>query len=149
MIHLLDVNVLIALLDARHIAHDDAHEWFARVGKKGWATCPITQNGLLRIVGASRYRSAPWPLPRLVEMLAEFCAAPGHRFWSEDFSLLDSPLIVRAQLTGAAQLTDTYLLALAVKNQGGLATFDRRLATRAVLGGAEALHVIPVGNPAA
>lgn len=143
MIHLLDVNVLIALLDAEHIAHDDAHEWFDAVGKSGWATCPIVENGFLRIVGATRYGPAAVPMGRLISNLSEFTRAAGHAFWAEDFSLLDYPDIHREKLTSATQLTDTYLLALAVRNGGRLATLDRRLSPRAVAGGERALVQIP------
>ena len=148
MIHLLDVNVLIALLDAEHIAHDDAHEWFDAVGKKGWATCAIVENGFLRIVGATRYGPTPVPMARLIGNLAQFARADGHEFWAEDFSLLTTPDIHRDQLTSAAPLTDTYLLALAVKNGGKLATLDRRLSPRAVEGGKQALVQIPTQSEA-
>lgn len=148
MIHLLDVNVLIALLDAEHIAHDDAHEWFQAVGKNGWATCPIVENGFLRVVGATRYGPASVPMARLISNLGEFTRAAGHEFWAEDFSLLDHPAIHREKLTSAAQLTDTYLLALAVNNGGRLATLDRRLSPRAVEGGERALVQIPTPSVA-
>lgn len=148
MIHLLDVNVLIALLDAEHIAHDDAHDWFDAVGKKGWATCAIVENGFLRIVGATRYGPTAVPMARLIRNLGEFTEAEGHEFWAEDFSLLTNPDIRRDKLTSAAQLTDTYLLALAVSNGGQLATLDRRLSPRAVEGGERALIQIPTQSAA-
>lgn len=143
MIHLLDVNVLIALLDPEHIAHDDVHIWFDAVGKTAWATCPIVQNGFLRIVGASRYSTVTTPLPLLVRNLDEFTHRSGHHFWAEDFSLLTDDVIRREGLTRSAQLTDTYLLGLAVRNGGRLATMDRRLSTRAVVGGDQVLVQIP------
>ncbi len=148
MIHLLDVNVLIALLDAEHIAHDDAHEWFDAVGKTGWATSAIVENGFLRIVGSARYGPAAVPMARLMANLTQFTGAEGHEFWAEDFSLLTSPDIHRDKLTSAAQLTDTYLLALAVSKGGKLATLDRRLSPRAVEGGARALVQIPTKSVA-
>ena len=148
MIHLLDVNVLIALLDAEHIAHDDAHDWFDAVGKKGWATCAIVENGFLRIVGATRYGPAAVPMARLISNLSQFTEAEGHEFWPEDFSLLTNPDIHRGKLTSAAQLTDTYLLALAVSKGGKLATLDRRLSSRAVEGGERALVQIPTRSVA-
>lgn len=145
MIHLLDVNVLIALLDPEHIAHDEAHLWFDAVGKMAWATCPIVENGFLRIVGANRYSTTVTPLPLLVDNLAEFTRRPGHHFWHENFSLLSDMGVRRDRLTNAAQLTDTYLLALAVRNGGCLATLDRRLSARAVVGGEHAIVQIPTG----
>lgn len=149
MIYLLDVNVLIALLDSDHVAHQDAHHWFAATAGEGWATSAITENGFLRIVGSPRYRPDPWPMDRLIEVLRNLCAHGGHRFWPEDFSLLDESRVRHDQLTRSTQLTDTYLLALAVRNGGGLATFDRRLVTRAVPGSEEALYVIPARSSVA
>ena len=148
MIHLLDVNVLIALLDAEHIAHDDAHDWFDAVGRKRWATCAIVENGFLRIVGATRYGPASVPMARLIGNLTQFTQAEAHEFWAEDFSLLTNPDIHSDKLTSAAQLTDTYLLALAVSNGGKLATLDRRLSPRAVEGGERALVQIPTQSAA-
>jgi predicted nucleic acid-binding protein len=58
---LLDVNVLIALLDRRHVHHDPAHGWFAAAQANGWATCPLTQNAVLRILGQPRYPNSPGP----------------------------------------------------------------------------------------
>lgn len=59
MAFLLDVNVLIALFDPAHIHHGSAHNWFAEIGQSAWATCPVTENGVIRIVGDPRYRNSP------------------------------------------------------------------------------------------
>lgn len=140
--YLLDVNVLIALIDPSHVQHDLAHTWFAKTGRKSWATCPLTQNGVLRIVGHPRYPSTPGTPAAVAQLLSEFLALPGHEFWRDDITLLDQERIRSARLLESAQVTDSYLLALAVAHRGQLATFDQKLVTDAVVNGRQALHVI-------
>jgi hypothetical protein len=140
--YLLDVNVLIALIDPAHMQHDRAHEWFAASGKVAWATCPLTENGVLRIVGSARYPNSPGSPAAVAELFAGLCALHGHEFWPDDVTLLDSKRIDRARLLDTAQVTDTYLLALAAAHSGKLATFDRHLVADAVIHGADALHVL-------
>jgi uncharacterized protein len=139
---LLDVNVLIALIDPAHIQHDSAHEWFAAVGKQAWTTCPITENAVLRIVGDARYPNSPGTPAAVTELLTGLLALPGHVFWADDISLFDSQKLNTARLLNSGQVTDSYLLALACAHGGQLATFDRRLVTDAVRGGAQVLHLI-------
>ena len=142
MIYLLDVNVLIALIDPAHIGHDAAHGWFASVGCESWATCPITENGVIRIVGHPKYPNSLGSPAAVAPIIARLRALPGHVFWTEDLSLVASDLIDVAQIATPGQVTDTYLLALAVAQGGQLATFDRRLSTRAVRRGRAGLHII-------
>lgn len=139
---LLDVNVLIALIDPAHVQHDRAHEWFASIAGQAWATCPITENGVLRIVGSSRYPNSPRTPAAVLDLIAGLCAVPGHEFWADDISLFDRRLIDSTHLLDSAQLTDTYLLALARAHCGTLATLDRRLVPDAVPDGSESLHLI-------
>jgi uncharacterized protein len=139
---LLDVNVLIALIDDRHIHNDLAHRWFGSVGRKAFATCPFTQNALLRILSGPGYSNSFGTPAVISEMLTVLCALPGHDFWEDDISLLDSPEIERSRLLHSSQVSDTYLLALASTHGGQLATFDRRLVVSAVCNGGAALHVI-------
>jgi len=142
---LLDVNVLIALLDRRHVHHEPAHRWFA--GSCGpWATCPLTQNAVLRILGHPRYPNSPGPPAVVAPLLQGFLAHPRHRFWPDGLSLLSGTGIVHERLLDSAQLTDTYLLALAVHNKGTLVTLDRRLRGDGVRGGADALLVLQEGE---
>ncbi len=143
MTFLLDVNVLIALADPFHIFHDPAHQWFKPTGSEDWATCPTTENGLLRIMGNVRYPTGPGSPAAVASILAGMRVLPNHRFWPEDFSLIGSDLVDLSLIRTSAQMTDTWLLALAVRNGGKLATFDRRLVTTAVKGGSQALYVIP------
>jgi toxin-antitoxin system PIN domain toxin len=140
--YLLDVNVLIALIDPAHVRHDDAHHWFAGKGRKAWATCPITENGVLRIVGNSRYPTSPGNPAAVAEILLVLRNLGSHEFWSDDISLLDRNAVDANRLLNSAQVTDTYLLALAKTHGGQLATFDRQLVAHAVVGGSSGLHQI-------
>ena len=139
---LLDINVLIALLDPAHVQHDKAHSWFATKGRTAWATCPITENGVLRIVGHPRYPNSPGSPAAVAELLAAFLELPGHVFWPDDVSLCDPERVNSRRLLDSAHLTDSYLLALARLHEGQLATLDQRLVTDAVINGREALHLI-------
>lgn len=138
---LLDVNVLLALLDPVHVHHEVAHAWFA-TARVSWASCNLTENGALRIMAHPRYGNAVASAAVAAELLEALCSQPGHVFWPGDLSLLDSPLLDRSRLLASDQVTDTYLLALAVQHGGRLATFDKRLVASAVRGGEQALHVI-------
>jgi len=139
---LLDVNVLIALIDPVHVQHDRAHEWFAAKGRDAWATCPLTENGVLRIVGHPRYPSSPGTPAAVAELMAGLLALGGHEFWPDDVTLFDAEHVDTSRLLDSKQVTDTYLLALARAHGGKLATFDRRMVTAAVTGGAKTLHCI-------
>ena len=142
MTFLLDVNLLIALIDPTHVGHDAAHRWFVATGAASWATCPLTENGVIRIVGHPRYPNSSGSPAAVVPLLARLRALPGHVFWTDDLSLIDSELIDAARIATSAQVTDTYLLALAAANDGQLATLDRRLSPTAIRGGRAALHLI-------
>jgi toxin-antitoxin system PIN domain toxin len=140
--YLLDVNVLIALIDPAHVQHDRAHNWFAATGQHAWATCPLTQNGVLRIVGSTRYPSSPGNPAAVASILSALLALAGHEFWPDSVTLLDPALVDPARLLDSAQVTDSYLLALASAHGGAFATFGRRLVAGAVHNGAQALHLI-------
>jgi toxin-antitoxin system PIN domain toxin len=140
--YLLDVNVLIALIDPSHIWHDAAHLWFATTGQAAWATCPITENGVVRIVGHSRYPNSPGSPAAIAHVVSELCRLAGHEFWPDDISLFDGRRFDVARLLASGLVTDSYLLALAIAHGGMLATFDRRLVTNAVAGGDRGLRVI-------
>jgi toxin-antitoxin system PIN domain toxin len=128
---LLDVNVLIALLDASHVSHRDAMAWFAANAARGWASCPITQNGCLRIMSSAGYPNAR-SVAAIAARLRDATADPVHEFWSDDVSILNDASVDLSRVHGPRQLTDLYLLALAVRHGGRLVTFDRAIATSAV-----------------
>ncbi len=142
MRYLLDVNVLIALIDPAHVQHDEVHAWFGRLGHKSFATCPITENGLLRIVGHPKYPNSPGPPSAVASALAAIRRLPGHAFWADSISLLDGHAADASLLSSHSRVTDSYLLALARANSGKLATLDQKLATEAVANGRLSLAII-------
>ena len=142
MIALLDVNVLIALLDPQHVHHDSAHQWFIRNSSAGWATCPITQSGVLRIIGNPRYPNSPGSPAAVMPLLLGLLSHPDHYFWADDLSWSENGVIDGDQVLARGQITDAYLLALAAQHQGILVTLDSRITTRAVQGGEQCLLLI-------
>ena len=140
--YLLDVNVLIALVDPAHVQHEEVHEWFGRIGRKSFATCPITENGLLRIVGHPKYPNSPGPPSTVASALAAMRGLPGHAFWPDSISLLDSDFVDASLLSTHSRVTDSYLLALARANKGKLATLDHKLATEVVPEGKASVALI-------
>ena len=144
-IALLDVNVLIALIDPRHVQHEPSHRWFQVHGCDGWATCPLTQNALLRILGNPRYPNSPGGPVVVMSLLQQLLAHPSHIFWPDAVSWDAAGVFEAEALLHHGQITDAYLLALAVHHQGTLVSFDKRLSTRAVRGGEEALQLIDPG----
>jgi uncharacterized protein len=137
---LLDINVLIALHDRDHIHHERAALWLEAHIEEGWASCPLTQNGCLRIMSQPGY-SSPQPLGTLMEMLKRSTSTAFHQLWSNDISLLDDSRFQHPHIHGPQQLTDIYLLGLALRNQGRLVSFDKRIALNTVHG-AKAEHLV-------
>lgn len=134
---LFDVNMLIALFQPDHANFQHAHAWWDANRESGWASCPLTQNGFVRIVSQRTY-ARPMQLAQALTILTEQTTGTDHAFWPDDISLLDSSLFDR--ILGPGQLTDLYLLALAVKHSGRLATLDRTIPLAAVRG-AQARHL--------
>ena len=139
---LFDVSMLIAAFDAGHIFHDKAIGWWLDNRENGWASSTLTENCFLRIV---TQRSYPRPvlLPDALATLRKQIAEPGHAFWPDDFSVLDPAMIDHRFLLGPGQLTDIYLLGLAVRNGGRLVTFDTAIRVAAVKG-ASAEHLVAI-----
>lgn len=137
---LFDVNLLIALLDEWHPHHAAALAFFPDAQARGWATCPITENGFLRILGHAGYREGPGTAEGARTLLAALCASPGHQFWPDEATLRDTKRLAKLPVSG--HLTDAYLLALAVQRSGQLATFDRRVDPSWVAGGSKALRIL-------
>ena len=144
-IALLDVNVLIALIDPRHVHHEPSHSWFQAHGCDGWATCPLTQNALLRILGNPRYPNSPGGPLVVMPLLQELLAHPAHVFWPDALSWDAAGIFEAEALLHHGQITDTYLLGMAVHHQGRLVSFDKRLSSKAVCGGSQALQLIDPG----
>ena len=137
---LLDVNVLIALLDAAHMHHARATQWLQQEIAHGWASCPLTQNGCLRIMAQPAYPQA-LALAAVASRLAQATAHPAHTFVPDDYSLLDAKQLHWQHLLGHRQITDSYLLGLAVRHQCRFVSFDVRLNLQAVPG-ARAEHLV-------
>lgn len=133
---LFDVNVLIALFDPDHVHHDRAHGWWKVHRQDGWATCPLTQNGFVRVISQAAYPQ-PVTTSRAIELLATAIEDGRHAFWPDDLSLLDAKRFDRDKILGPKQLTDIYLLGLATKQRGRLATFDGAIRFAAVTGASE------------
>jgi toxin-antitoxin system PIN domain toxin len=137
---LLDVNVLIALFDADHSLHPAAMRWFSQHAAGGWASCPLTQNGCVRIMSHPAYPNT-LPVTALIERLTEACTSPLHEFWPDDVSLLDGRIFDASRIHGPRQLTDVYLLALACRRDGRFVTFNASISVDAVKGAA-ARHLV-------
>ena len=139
---LFDVNALIAIVDGEHIHHAIVHEWWATNRSSGWATCPLTENGLARVMSLSGYKNRV-NTSYAIDLLTKQEGDDDHAFWPDDISLRDNSLFDASSILGPGQVTDVYLLALAVKNGGRLATLDRSIPLRAVRG-AEPWHLVVI-----
>ena len=128
---LLDVNVLVALLDKDHNAHEIVAEWFTTHVRKGWFSCPLTQNGCIRILSAPQYPQ-PLHITDAVEKLRQATSSKYHSFISDSISIINDDLIDSAYLLGHRQITDAYLLALAVSHDSRFVTLDSRIPLRIV-----------------
>jgi len=137
---LLDVNVLLALQDQAHLQHGRATQWMQAHWDLGWASCPLTQNGCMRILSQASYPNAQTP-NAVRERLLEATSHPAHRFYPDDFSLLADGVLNWSHVVGSRQLTDAYLLALAVRHELRFVSFDRGIALPAVRG-AQAHHLV-------
>jgi uncharacterized protein len=137
---LLDVSVLVPLFDAGHVHHRAAKAWCTANAKAGWASCPVTQNGFVRIVCQPKY-PRPARMCDALEVLRRQIGEGDHELWPDDVSITDGTLFDPGFILGPNQIADVYLLGLAVKHGGRLVTFDRGIPVRAVRG-AEARHLV-------
>ena len=87
MRHLLDVNVVLAIIDPAHEHHEAAFSWFGRIGRAEFATCPIVENGVLRIASSAAYPNRPGDVDVVCQVLSGLCSLPGHAFWGDTISL--------------------------------------------------------------
>lgn len=133
---LLDVNVLVALLDAAHQHQGAARAWLDTNIAQGWASCPITQNGCVRILSQPVYPGGE-PSAAIALRLRDATETEWHAFWPDDLSLIATGTLDWRHVLGSRQLTDLYLLALAVRHGGRLVTLDRGIL----------LHAVPAAEP--
>jgi toxin-antitoxin system PIN domain toxin len=143
---LLDVNVLVALFDPAHPNHDEAHEWFARHERHGWATSTITINGCVRVLSNPAYPTVRARPDEVIAHLQVICRSPHHEFWSDSTTLLDSGTFRPELIGGHKKITDVCLLALACRNKGRLVTFDRSIPLKVVVG-AKQEQLFIIGAP--
>ena len=130
---LLDINVLIALLDPDHSNHPRAQDWWKVNRTPGWASCPLTENGFVRILSNPKYPAdIPAAPGQRITDLRDFVSMGNHEFWPDDISILDDTLFDATRVMGPRQLTDLYLLALAANHKGRLVTFDERIPLSAI-----------------
>jgi toxin-antitoxin system PIN domain toxin len=127
MVHLLDVNVLLALAWPNHLHHGPAHAWFQANRESGWATCPMTQNGFVRLSCQPAVTKLLVPVAEAIQILDLSTQSPHHQFWQQDTRVASLLPEMLPRIMGPRQLTDAVLLDLAIRHQGALATFDRRM----------------------
>ena len=126
--YLLDVNVLIALAWPLHVHHVVAHRWFERVGQQSWSTCPLTQLAFVRISSNAKIISTAVSPRAAVQALGEMVALKGHVFWPDDLPVNDLASFTSKAMVGHRQVTDAYLIELAKRHKGKVATLDAGLA---------------------
>jgi len=124
MAFLLDVSVLIGSADEKHVAYRKVHDWFLGLDGKPWATCAVTEAGFVRIASNPRFFQPRIDVWEAIELLARLTGQPGHRFWPMDVSFGEAVQPFQERLFGHQQVTDAYLLGLAIKNKGRLVTLD-------------------------
>ncbi|HYK61264.1 MAG TPA: TA system VapC family ribonuclease toxin [Bryobacteraceae bacterium] len=141
MSDLLDVNALIALVDADHIHHQRMRRWFDEHAHDGWATCPITENGFIRVVSNAKYPSGQRTSAELVGTLRDLKTAgvEAYQFWPDDITFTDNALFRPEYLVRSGHVTDAYLLGLAAKHGGRLVSFDGSLPWQAIRGASSSL----------
>ena len=122
---LLDVNVLVALAWPNHLHHELATSWFTENHKKGWATSPGTETGFVRVSANRQAIPAAKAPGEAIDLLRRLTELQGHNFWTDDIAFSRSELVDPNKLFGHRQVTDAHLVALAIRNEGRLATFDR------------------------
>lgn len=145
MTWLFDVNVLLAIADSSHVFHGAIHSWLQNHAGTVWASCPITENGFVRVLCQPAYRGSRVGAAEAVEMLREMKRARGrtHVFWPDEISLTDAAVVRAERLAGHGQISDVYLAALAHARGGRLVTFDSGVPWQAVAGARAGLLEIP------
>ena len=136
---LLDVNVLVALFQPEHVHHDLAHDWFAEHRQDGWATCPVTEAGVVRLLANPRFHQGAIGVTAVVEKLRRLQSDRFHHWWEANISLADPRLFQLTAIRGHRQVTDVYLAGLAHSRNGTLVTFDGAVQWSAITGATPSL----------
>jgi toxin-antitoxin system PIN domain toxin len=142
--YLLDVSVLIALSWPNHDEHRSAQAWFRKNGTDGWATCPFTQAAFVRILMNQAFSREALSLKEATELLDIAMRHAAHEFWPADISLAQAIAPFRSRMHGHRQITDAYLLGLALHRKAKLATFDRALSSLLPEGSSQRASIIEI-----
>jgi hypothetical protein len=135
-----DINLLLATIDPDHEHHQLARGWFNQHRFSGWATCPLTENGFVRILGHPNYPNGPGNTEIARSLLRELVRLPGHQFWADSLSICES--VRFPALSGPKNITDVYLLGLAVAHDAQFVTLDQRIDPAMVKSGATHLLIV-------
>ena len=138
MIRLLDINVLLALAWPSHLHHEVAHRWFGQLRSEGWASCPATQSGFVRLSATRGVVPDPMTPVEAIAAIERSASQPEHHFWPQDEQVGAIAPEIMVRIMGPRQMSDAVLLDLAIKHGGRLATFDQAIG-----------HLIPRGSPLA
>jgi toxin-antitoxin system PIN domain toxin len=138
---LLDINTLIALCDPNHVHHERVSTWFEDIARRAWASCPITENGFIRILSNPGYPGLSGSVSVAVQLLQELRRHKGHEFWPDDYSIVAGSVNLSDEAR-SKNVTNLYLLGLAARKKSKLATLDARIPAHLVSGGREAYEVV-------
>ncbi len=131
MVKLLDTNILIALARSEHVVHEKVKHWFKQMGDGAWATCALTESGFVRLMSNPAFFTPAPDVPEATALLERLKEIPEHHFWTIDLNFRSAAELVGKRLLGHQQVTDAYLLALAISKKGQLVTLDRGIKTLA------------------
>jgi uncharacterized protein len=122
--YLLDLNALISLADPDSIHYQAMQQWFDSTGKDDWGVCPLTESGFVRVTTNPKFSGSARTVAQATEILAEFSRFSGYRYWQimDSWAGLTAPFATR--IKGHQQVTDAYLLGMAIREEGVLVTFD-------------------------
>jgi len=125
--YLLDVNVLLAIVWPHHVDHAAAVAWFAEFGHQAWASNPLTQIGVLRLLTNPAVTQSAMTADTALAAVAAATRNQGHEFWPLDFDIAAVLLPMAGKISGHQQWTDALLLSHAMRRHGVLVTFDSAL----------------------
>jgi toxin-antitoxin system PIN domain toxin len=125
--YLLDLNALIALVDPDSPHYGAIQKWFDSEGKRDWGVCTLTEAGFIRVTTNPAYRGSSRSVAQATTVLHELSVQPGYRYWMINDKWADVTAPFAARVAGHQQVTDAYLLGLAIKEKGVLVTFDKAI----------------------
>ena len=129
--NLLDLNVLIALTEPGHSHHQSAWDWFSSASASGWGICPLTEAGFLRVTTNPSFKPIQRTIAQATAILQMLKDQAGFHYWEINRSWVDLTAPFSRRIVGHEQITDAYLLGLAIEQNGYLVTFDRAIVSLA------------------